>query len=279
MKKFLQEVLTYFWIPLIMALVSYIFFQLRDVLLGIITLVALSAIYTIVRLYFLHKKWWLLIILMVVVLASIGFFFVRAPAITLSINGQKVTGTSVSFTAGSVSVNPAPQTNGKYTKNTVVTLTANPASGYDWKSWSGTDNDTSNPTTVTMSRDKQVTVNFEPRFSLIINNQLVIGSFVSFTEGSVSVNPAPEGDGKYTSGTEVTLTARSDSGYDWKGWLGTGNDTSNPTTVTMSGSNKHITVTFEPRFSLTVSNQLVIGSSRKLHGRLGVSEPCSRGRR
>ena len=80
-----------------MGLVSYIFFQLRDILLGIITLVALSAIYTILRLYFLHKKWWLLIMLLVVVFASIGFFVARAPAITLSINGQRVTGTSVSF--------------------------------------------------------------------------------------------------------------------------------------------------------------------------------------
>ena len=244
-----------------MALVSYIFFQLRDVLLGIITLVALSAIYTIGRLYFLHKKWWLLIILLVVVLASIGYFFARAPAITLSINGQTVTGTSVSFTTGTVSVNPAPEPNGRYTKNTTVVLAANPSPGYDWTSWSGTDNDTSNPTVVTMSRDKQVTANFEPRFSLIINNQLVIGSFVSFTEGSVSVDPAPGGDGKYTSGTEVTLNASSNSGYDWTGWLGTGNDTSNPTTVIMSGGNRHITVNFEPRFSLIISNQMVIGSS------------------
>jgi len=259
MKKFLQEVVTYFWIPLIMGLVSYIFFQLRDVLLGIITLVALSAVYTILRLYFMHKKWWLLIILLVVVLASIGYFVVRAPAINLSINGQRVTGTSVSFTGGSVSVSPAPETNGKYTKNTVVNLTASPASGYDWKSWSDTDSNTSNPTTVTMSGDKQVKANFEPRFSLIINNQLVIGSFVSFTEGSVSINPAPAGDGKYTNGTEVTLTARSDSGYDWKGWSGANNDMSNPTMVTMSGGNKNVTVTFEPRFSLIVSDQLVIG--------------------
>jgi len=259
MKKFLQEVFTYFWIPLIMALVSYIFFQLRDILLGIITLVALSAIYTIVRLYFVHKKWWLLIILLVVVLGSIGFFVMRTPAINLSINGQTVTGTGVSFAGGSVSVSPAPETNGKYTKNTVVTLTASPASGYDWKSWSETDSNTSNPTTVTMSSNKQVRVNFEPRFSLIINNQLVIGSFVSFAEGSVSINPAPAGDGKYTSGTVVTLAARSDSGFDWKGWSGTGSDISNPTTLTMSGGNKNVTVTFEPRFSLMVSDQLVIG--------------------
>ncbi|MBI4188444.1 MAG: hypothetical protein HY529_04465 [Chloroflexi bacterium] len=260
MKKFLQEVFAYFWIPLIMALVSYIFFQMRDVLLGIITLVALSAIYTIVRLYFLHKKWWMLVILTVVAFASVGFFLLRAPAITLSINGQKVTGNSITFSTGSVSVSPAPQSVGEYTRNTQVTLTATPAPGYDWKSWAGSENDASNPTIITMSRDKQITVNFEPRFSLIINNQSVIGSFVSFSKGSVTIDPPPGGDGKYSSGTIVTLTARSDSGYDWTGWLGTNKDTFNPATVTISGSNKNVTVAFEPRFSLTVSNQLLIGS-------------------
>ncbi len=260
MKKFLQEVVTYFWIPLIMALVSYIFFQLRDVLLGIVTLVALSAIYTLVRLYFAHKKWWLIVILVVVVFAGVGFFVIRAPSITVSINGQKVTGTSASFTAGEVSVNPAPQPNGLYAKNTVVTLTASASSGYDWESWSGTDDDSSNPTTVTMSGNKRVKVTFEPRFSLVINNQAVIGSTVSFTEGSVSVNPAPGDDGKYTKDTMVTLTASASSGYDWKSWSGTSSDTSNPVTANMS-SKKQVTVTFEPRFTLTIGNQLVIGSS------------------
>ena len=257
MKKFAEEVIKYFWIPLIMALVSYIFFQLRDVILGIIVLVALSAVYTLVRLYFAHKKWWLFIILMVVVFTSVGAYFLRAPAITLTINEQKVTGTSVSLNAGTVTVSPAPLTNGLYTKNTKVTLTANPGPGSDWKSWTGTDDDTANPTTVTMSDDKQIKVNFESRFSMIINNQMVIGSYLLFPEGSVSVNPPPEGDGKYTNGTEVTLTAQAESGYDLKGWLGTSNDTSNPSTVIMSG-NKNVTVTFNPRFSLTVSNQLVI---------------------
>src|SRR3989304_2051062 len=171
MKKFLQEAITYFWIPLIVGLVSYIFFQLRDVLLGVMTLVALSAIYTTLRLYFLHKKWWLLIILLVVVLGSGGTYFVRAPSLALTINGQKVTGTGISLTAGAVAVNPGPLPNGQYTKNTVITITASPGPGYDWKSWSGTDNDLSNPATVTMGKDKKVTVNFEPRFSLLINNQ------------------------------------------------------------------------------------------------------------
>ncbi|MBI2979864.1 MAG: hypothetical protein HYY41_03450 [Chloroflexi bacterium] len=117
--------------------------------MGIITLVALSAIYTIVRLYFLHKKWWLLIILMVVALASTGFFLLRAPAITLSINGQKVTSTSVSFSTGSVSVTPAPQSIGEYTRNTQVTITATPASGYRFDHWEG--DASGNVTTVTIN--------------------------------------------------------------------------------------------------------------------------------
>ena len=243
MKKFLEEVVKYFWIPLIMALVSYIFFQLRDVLLGIITLVTLSAVYTLVRLYFAHKKWWLLIILVVVISAAMGFFVIRAPSITLSISGQKVTDTSISFAAGSVSVSPAPQPNGLYTKNAVVTITADPASGYDWKSWSGTNDDSSNPTTVTMVRNKQVKVTFEPRFSLVINNQAVIGSFVSFNEGSVLVNPAPKDDSKYPKDSAVTLTASPASGYRFVRWGADASGNVTAVTITMNSS-KNVTAVF-----------------------------------
>ena len=100
MKKFAEEVVKYFWIPLIMALVSYIFFQLKDVVLGIITLIALSAVYTLIRLYFVHKKWWLFIILMVVVFSAAGFYFLRVPAISLTINGETVTSAEMSVTGG-----------------------------------------------------------------------------------------------------------------------------------------------------------------------------------
>ena len=263
MKKFAEEVVKYFWIPLIMALVSYIFFQLKDVVLGIIVLVGLSAVYTLVRLYFIHKKWWLLIILMVVVGASVGTYYIRAPMISLTINGEKVTSAEINVSGGSVLVNPAPK-NGLYTKGTVVTLTASASSGRDWKNWTGTDNNNANPTTITMNGDKEIRANFESRFSLIINNQAVIGSFLSFTEGDITVNPAPDNDGKYTSGTEVTLSVRSNTGYDWTSWSGTVNDNTNPTTVIMSGGNKNVTVNFEGRFTLTIGDQLIIGSMIKL---------------
>jgi uncharacterized repeat protein (TIGR02543 family) len=260
MKKFIKEIFTYFGIPLIIALVSYMFFQLHDILLGVVTLVVLSAVYATIQLYFTHRKWWLGLILVGLALGYLAFFLLRAPTITLSINGQEVRSSPVTLSSGSVLVSPSPQSNGEYSKNTMITLTATPADGYDWKGWTGTDNDAVNPTTVTMNKDKHVTAVFERRYSLIINNQLVIGSLVSFNEGSILVSPAPDGDGKYTSGTVVTLNAVPSSGYDLKSWSGTDDNYSDPTTVTIN-SDKTLSVNFFQRFSLTIGNQLVIGTS------------------
>lgn len=243
-----------------MGIVWYIFRDRHDVPLAIITLIAFSAIYTIVRLYFAHKKLWLLFIIVPIIIGLVVYILMRPQGITLSINGQAVTGSTVSFTEGSVSVNPAPGDDGKYAKGTTVTLTANAGSDYDWKGWTATSNDTSNPATISMDSRKQVTVTFEPRFTLSINNQLVVGSVISFNEGSVSVDKAPGDDDKYAKGTVVTLTANPASGYGLKNWAGSGTDVSNPTTVTIN-SNKHVTVTFELRFPLTINNQLVTGSS------------------
>jgi hypothetical protein len=259
MKKYLEEVAKYIWVPFILGLLSYIFFQLHDVPLGLITLLVFSAGYTLLRLYFHNKRWLFLVILGVIVLGSAAFLFTRNQGTILTINGQAVTTASVNLPGGSVSVSPALKSNGKYAKNAVVTLSASPTSGYDWLKWSGTDSNNVNPTTVTMSADKQVTVVFETRVSLIINNALVIGSTVTFSEGAIAVYPAPGIDGKYTENTVVTLTAIPAAGYDWRSWTGTDNDTANPATVTMD-SNKQISVTLDPRFSLFINSQLVIGS-------------------
>ncbi len=257
LNKFFHELLLYFWIPLIIALVSYIFFQLHDPTLGISVLIGSTAVYAMARLWVTYKKWWLLVIIVVVVLGLIGIYFLRAPSGSLTINGMEVNGTTLNISEGTITINPAPQGNGQYTKNTVVTLTAEPASGYDWISWNGTDADHINPTTVTMDGDKAVNINFEERYSLIINNQQVIGSVVTFTEGSVTINPPPSNlDGKYHTGTMVNLTVQINPGYEWKGWTGTNNDSANPTTVTMN-SGKQITLMFNARNELTINGQTV----------------------
>jgi hypothetical protein len=259
MKKYLEEVAKYIWVPFILGLLSYIFFQRHDIALGLITLLVFSAGYTLVRLYLHNKKWLYLAILGAIVLGSAAYLFTRDQGMILTVNGQAVTANSMNLPGGSVSVSPAPKSNGKYAKNAVVTLSANPSSGYDWQEWSGTDSDAVNPATVTMNADKQVTATFETRVSLIINNALVIGSTVTFSEGSIAVYPAPGIDGKYTENTVVTLTAIPATGYDWRSWTGTDNDTANPATVSMN-NNKQISVAFDPRSSLVINSQLVIGS-------------------
>ena len=153
MKKFTKEIFSYFGIPLIIALVSYMFFQLHDILLGIVTLVVLSAVYATIQLYFTHRKWWLGLVLAGLALGYLAFFLLRAPTITLSINGQEVRANSVTLSSGSILVSPSPQSNGEYSKNTVITLTASPSEGYDWKGWTGTADNTANPTTVTMNKE------------------------------------------------------------------------------------------------------------------------------
>jgi hypothetical protein len=260
MKKALNELLTYIWIPFTLGLVFYVFRDLRDIPLAVTILIAFSAVYVLVRLYFAHKHWWLLLVALLVALVAGVFALTRPQGIILTINGQAVTGSSVSFAEGSVLVSPAPTSDDRYAKDTVVSLTAIAGSGYDWKSWAGTGGDTSNPATVTMGSSKEVKVVFQSRYSLIIGNQMVVGSGIDLLDGSVLVNPAPGEDGKYAKDTVVSLTATAGSGYDWKNWTGTDGDASNPTTVTMSG-NKQVTVVFQPRFTLSINNQLVVGST------------------
>lgn len=60
---------------------------------------------------------------------------------------------------GLITANPLP-TNGTYALGTVVQLTANPAAGYQFSSWTGDASGTSNSTTITITGNRSVTANF-----------------------------------------------------------------------------------------------------------------------
>jgi uncharacterized repeat protein (TIGR02543 family) len=87
--------------------------------------------------------------------------------------------------SGSVSLSPP---GGTYASGTQVTLTATPASGYRFKSWSGSISSTSNPITIAMDGDKQVTVNFEyasaPSCTFYINGREVNPTISLFLDTS-----------------------------------------------------------------------------------------------
>jgi PKD repeat protein len=75
---------------------------------------------------------------------------------------------------GSIALNP---TGGTYNDGTVVTLTANPASGWQFDGWSGALSGSTNPDTITMNSDKSVTATFtETGATQTVGNTVTYGS-------------------------------------------------------------------------------------------------------
>jgi lysyl endopeptidase len=152
---------------------------------------------------------------------------------------------------GSITLNPP---GGIYDEGTVVTLTAVPASGWQFDGWSGDLSGTANPTTITMNSNKNVTATFSeiivPQYTLTVN---IVG------QGGVTLNPP---GGVYDEGTVVTLTATPASGWQFNNWSGDLSGTQNPATITMN-SNKTVTANFSETGGCTetVGYTTVFGSS------------------
>ena len=94
---------------------------------------------------------------------------------------------------------------GTFSQGTQVSITATPNAGYSFSSWSN--GSTANPLTVTLNSNTSVTANFEA----IVNSYTLT---VSAGEGG---SVSSEG-GEYEEGTEVTITATADVGYEFTGW-------------------------------------------------------------
>lgn len=119
---------------------------------------------------------------------------------------------------------------GTFASGTQVSLTATPSSGYSFSGWSN--GSTTNPLTVTLNSNTSITANFQ----VIINSYTL--SVTAGEGGSVST----EG-GEYEEGTEVTITATPEEGYEFIGWIGS-ELTSSSITLTI-GSNVTISANFQ----------------------------------
>lgn len=124
-----------------------------------------------------------------------------------------------------------------YNAGTVVTLTAVPASGYTFSSWSGGASGTSATTTVTMNASTSVTANFTNSSG---------GTYTLTTTASPSaggtITRSPNAS-TYAAGTVVTLTATPASGYTFSSWSGGASGSNATTTVTMN-ANTSVTANF-----------------------------------
>ena len=125
---------------------------------------------------------------------------------------------------------------GSYAAGSTVTVTATPASGYQFTGWSGAASGTSNPVTITMDGNKTLTANF----AQVSNPQTYTLTTTVSGSGTISRNPNAS---SYTSGSTVTLTANPASGYKFDGWSGAVSGTTNPVTIPMN-ANKTVTAAF-----------------------------------
>jgi cyclophilin family peptidyl-prolyl cis-trans isomerase len=161
--------------------------------------------------------------------------FTDVPENTITITSATIEDDECALTvnvAGQGNVTPS---SGVQQRGSVVPLSATPAGGWAFSSWTG-DASGSNPSTqVTMDGNKSVTATFIQ----IPPNQHALTVNTS-GQGSVTLDPA---GGVYDEGTTVTLTANPASGWEFSGWSGALSGSTNPATLAMN-ADKSVTATF-----------------------------------
>ena len=142
---------------------------------------------------------------------------------------------------GTITTNPD-YTNGLFTKNTSVILTAMPNAGYQFDGWSGDATGNTNPLTITMNADKTITAIFSKIQHTLTTNA---------TNGTITRNPVTPTSGTYDFGTDVELTATPNAGYQFDGWSSDASGKKNPLTITMD-ADKTVTALFSKKFNLDI---------------------------
>ncbi len=139
--------------------------------------------------------------------------------------------------SGAVSGN----TQSNYMRGTTVNLSAEPAPGWEFVSWSGDASGTSSNLSLVMDRNKSVTAQFR-QFLFTLTVTTVGGGAVT---GNTQSN--------YMRGTTVNLSAAPSPGWEFLSWAGDASGTSSNLSLLMD-TNKSVTVQFGliPRFTLAV---------------------------
>jgi hypothetical protein len=132
---------------------------------------------------------------------------------------------------------------GTYPQNTQVKVTAVPNSGYTFSIWSGDLSGATNPETITMSGNKNITANTVPSTTptTYTLRETSPNGTVTFEPAGV---PSLTGSGMdFPAGTVVKVTAKPNAGFVFKDWTGDLTGSINPQNITMSGSAAIKTIT------------------------------------
>jgi uncharacterized repeat protein (TIGR02543 family)/uncharacterized delta-60 repeat protein len=166
-----------------------------------------------------------------------GDFSGTTNPITITMNGDKLITANfiwqytLTVTAGTGGTTDPVPGSYKYDTGTQASVKAIPNSGYRFGSWSGDASGTTNPVTVTMDSDKSITANFVRQYTLTI---------AAGTGGTTDPIPSTY---IHDSGTQVSVKATPNSGYQFSGWSGSVSGTTSPITITMD-ADKSATANF-----------------------------------
>ena len=124
---------------------------------------------------------------------------------------------------GSVTKSP---NKASYNYNETVTLTATPASGWVFAGWSGDLTGTTNPATVTVTKNMNITATFSQSFTVTTSANPADG-------GTVTLDPPGP---TYPPGTQIQVTATPANGFSFTNWSGDLSGTNPSTFVTVNGN-------------------------------------------
>ncbi len=150
--------------------------------------------------------------------------------------------------------NSAGCSSGSYFSGTAITLTATPASGYTFSSWTGTSSSSSNPWSYSMPASTATeTANYAQCYQLTLTDGTGGSSVSASPSNSIGCS-----SGNYISGAAITLTATPSAYYTFSSWTGTQSSSSNPWSYTMPSSTATETANYAS--SCTGTNTLTVTS-------------------
>ncbi len=151
--------------------------------------------------------------------------------------------------SGTVTQNPPLPNAGKYLSGTVVTLSAVPASGWQFSGWSGEGLSGTGSVTITMDSDKVVTATFTTVACYPLTTSVSPSG-----GGSVTPNIPPNCDNgtKYASGASVVLTASVNPNFAFNSWAGCDSFAGTTCNVGMI-TTKTVTANFVACYTLTTN--------------------------
>jgi len=198
----------------------------------------------------------------------------RKPRLTVTVNGNgTVTGGGIACTSGSSSGCSTDENAGQE-----VTLTATPASGGSFTSWSGCTSSSGATCTVSITGDKSVTANFSgggstvpttfPLTVSVTGGGTVTGGGINCGEGETNCSAT------LSAGTNVTLTATPSSGETFTGWGGACSGSTRTCSLTMSAA-RSVTATFSGGSTAQVELSVAVTGHGTVTGG-GIS--CGNGR-